>query len=59
MDDGTDVDGVGMKIIEMVGEPGDVYLTDIHTFHCAAPNAGHRPRIMVGALYSANDLPMT
>ena len=46
-----DGDGIELGIVEMTGEPGDVYITDIHTFHCVAPNASGRPRIMLGALF--------
>ena len=46
-----DADGIELGIIEMTGEPGDVYITDIHTFHCVAPNAGDRPRMMLGVIY--------
>jgi hypothetical protein len=35
----------------MTGEPADAYITDIHTFHCVAPNARNQPRIMLGTLY--------
>jgi hypothetical protein len=46
-----EADGVELRIVEMTGAPGDVYITDIHTFHCVAPNASRRPRIMIGRLF--------
>jgi Phytanoyl-CoA dioxygenase (PhyH) len=51
-----DADGIDLEIIEMTGEPGDVYITDIHTFHCVAPNASDRPRIMLGAVYRRSQI---
>jgi hypothetical protein len=50
-----DADGVELRIVEMTGEPGDVYITDIHTFHCVAPNASNRPRIMLGRLFRRSE----
>ena len=46
-----DAAGIDLEILEMTGEPGDAFITDIHTFHCVAPNAADRPRIMLGTLY--------
>ena len=38
---------VEVEIVEMLGEPGDVWITHLHTFHCAAPNARDTPRMMI------------
>lgn len=43
-----EVDGVPIEIIEMAGEPGDVFVTHLQVFHCAAPNATDTPRLMLG-----------
>ena len=40
--------GDATRVVEMTGEAGDVYLTHLHTFHCASPNASTRPRMMLG-----------
>ena len=45
-----DADGIDLHIVEMTGEPGDVYIIDLRTFHCVAPNASARPRMMVTAI---------
>ena len=43
-----EVDGVEVEAIELTGQPGDVVITHLHTFHCAAPNAVATPRLMLG-----------
>jgi ectoine hydroxylase-related dioxygenase (phytanoyl-CoA dioxygenase family) len=43
-----DADGIPVRVVEMTGEAGDVYLTHLHVFHCAAPNANSQPRMMLG-----------
>lgn len=45
------IDGVDVRVVEMTGQPGDGYLTDLHTFHCVAPNTLARPRIMLGLVF--------
>lgn len=39
-------DGADLKVVEMTGERGDVYLMDMRLLHAAAPNVSDRPRIM-------------
>lgn len=36
------------RVVEMTGNAGDVYITHLHVFHCVAPNAADRPRLMLG-----------
>ena len=48
-----EIDDVPVRIVEMTGEPGDAHVTDIHTYHCAAPNAADRPRMMLGCVFKA------
>jgi hypothetical protein len=43
-----DVNGVPVRIVEMCGDPGDVFITHLQVFHCAAPNANPAPRLMLG-----------
>ena len=45
---GREVNGVPMRIVEMCGEPGDVFIAHLHLFHCAAPNTRATPRLMLG-----------
>ena len=47
-----DIDGIEVGVVEMTGEPGDVFVTDIHTFHCVAPNALDQPRMMLGVVFA-------
>lgn len=43
-----EIGGVPAKPIELTGQPGDVVITHLHTFHCVAPNSTDRPRLMLG-----------
>ncbi|MEX1008779.1 MAG: phytanoyl-CoA dioxygenase family protein [Acidimicrobiia bacterium] len=43
-----EVDGVPIQVVEMAGQPGDVYITHMHVFHSGAPNVNDQPRLMVG-----------
>jgi hypothetical protein len=43
-----DIDGVPVRLVEMTGAAGDVYLMHLHVFHCTAPNALNVPRMMLG-----------
>lgn len=38
---------VELQVVEMHGEPGDVYFVDLRTLHTPAPNAMSIPRIML------------
>lgn len=44
----NDVDGIPLRVTELTGRPGDVVLTHMHVLHSPAPNAGTRPRQMLG-----------
>ncbi len=46
MDDGADVDGARLRVVECTGRAGDVYVTHPWVFHSIAPNATARPRLM-------------
>jgi len=41
------VGGVALEVVELIGSPGDAYLTDLRLLHSGAPNTAHHPRIMV------------
>lgn len=47
MTDAGVVDGVEVQVIEMCGEPGDVYFVDMRSLHNLAPNARDVPRVML------------
>jgi hypothetical protein len=46
-----DSDGIELGIVEMIGQPGDAYVIDSHTYHCVAPNASSRPRMMLACVF--------
>lgn len=45
----VDVDGVAVRAVELVGDPGDLVLAHLHVFHCGSPNVSGRPRQMLSA----------
>ena len=47
MNDGTVIDGVPLRVVELTGEPGDVVLMHSDCFHAAAPNRLTEPRMML------------
>lgn len=47
MSDGGEVDGVPVRVCEMLGEPGDVILMDPLMLHATMPNARDTPRMML------------
>jgi ectoine hydroxylase-related dioxygenase (phytanoyl-CoA dioxygenase family) len=47
----TQVNGVKIEIIEMVGKAGDVYLMDMRILHSPSINASNQPRLMLTNRY--------
>lgn len=45
------VGDVELQVVEMTGEPGDVYFMDLRVLHTIAPNTRPRPRIMLTQRY--------
>lgn len=41
------VKGVDLDVVELVGEPGDVYLMDMRVLHTRCPNTSRAPRMML------------
>ncbi len=41
------VGDVPLRVVELTGEPGDVYFTDLRLLHTLGPNASSVPRLMV------------
>lgn len=41
------VGDVELQVVELWGEPGDVYLTDLRLLHTLAPNTSSSPRLMM------------
>jgi len=48
------VDGVPLRVVELTGEPGDVFLLHCDTFHTAAPNRLTEPRMMLTDMIGPN-----
>jgi len=42
-----EIDGVPVRVLELIGEPGDVVLMHPWTLHAATPNSSRSPRIML------------
>ena len=51
MDEPQKVDDIELQVVELTGDPGDVYLMDLRVFHCVSPNASQQPRIMLTQRY--------
>lgn len=47
MVDGTVIDGVPLRVVELTGAPGDAFLMHPWQFHAPSPNCGAVPRLMV------------
>ena len=47
LEDGAEVDGVAVRVVELTGEAGDVVLWHPSILHAMAPNARARPRFML------------
>ena len=50
------VGGARLEVVELVGEPGDVWLMDLRVLHAAAPNCSERPRLMATHRFVRADL---
>ena len=40
-----------LSVVELTGEPGDIYVTDLRLLHTVAPNVGPRPRMVMTQRY--------
>jgi ectoine hydroxylase-related dioxygenase (phytanoyl-CoA dioxygenase family) len=45
-----------LEVVELVGEPGDVWLMDLRVLHAAAPNCSDRPRLIATHRFLRADL---
>jgi hypothetical protein len=50
MERGDEIDGLPVRVVELSGEAGDVFLVHPRTLHCRPTNAGTEPRFMLSAL---------
>jgi hypothetical protein len=54
MNDGTIIDGVPLRVVELTGEPGEVILLHCDCVHAAAPNRLTEPRMMLTGMAGPN-----
>ena len=47
MIEGRVIDGATVRVLELTGVPGEVFLMHPWTFHDPSPNCGSTPRMMV------------
>ncbi len=50
------VDNWPLRVMELTGAPGDLWLMDLRLFHSASPNAGATPRLMATRRYLRTDV---
>ena len=55
MEDGDEIDGVRVRVIEATGAAGDVCLMHPWTMHNTAKNCSDRPRMMMTQTYARDD----
>jgi hypothetical protein len=53
----ADLDGIPVRVVELVGQAGDVYLTHPWVLHSIAPNARATPRMMRSRMIWRNGWP--
>lgn len=53
MEEGTDLDGLQMRVVEMTGAAGDVFLMHPGVLHTASPNRRQAPRMMLAETIAA------
>jgi hypothetical protein len=55
LDEGAVLDGVPVRVVELTGEPGDVFVMRADTFHTLSPNSLDQPRMMLVKTWSPAD----
>jgi ectoine hydroxylase-related dioxygenase (phytanoyl-CoA dioxygenase family) len=56
MREGAVLDGVSVRVVELTGAAGDVFLVHPWILHTAAPNCNPTPRMMVSARISSSGI---
>ncbi len=46
MEDGAEIDGIRVRVVELSGEPGDMVFCHPTIVHCVSPNCADWPRLM-------------
>ena len=47
MEEVGNIDGVPVKVVELTGDPGDVYFVDLRLLHSIGANTSDQPRMMI------------
>lgn len=47
MEETTEVEGIGLRVVELTGDAGDVILVHPWTLHNLSPNCSERPRLVI------------
>ena len=50
------VENLPLRVVEMTGEPGDVWLMDLRTLHSASQNGSEVPRVMITQRFIRRDV---
>ncbi len=51
----SECEGIPVGVVELTGEPGDVWIMDMRCLHTVAPNATAHPRVMLTRRYASTD----
>ena len=54
MEEGADIEGVPLRVVEVTGQPGDVYFMHPWTLHAVSINAAKTPRFMLSTTIVAD-----
>ncbi|GAA2759352.1 phytanoyl-CoA dioxygenase family protein [Actinopolymorpha rutila] len=54
LDEGADIEGTHVRVVELCGRPGDVVLMNQRMLHVAAPNTLDTPRMMLSDFITRN-----
>lgn len=55
MEESTDVFGYPLRVVELTGEPGEAYITNMSTLHARSFNVLDRPRFMTATPITQSD----
>ena len=59
MEESTDVFGYPLRVVELTGEPGEAYITNMSAMHARSFNVLDKPRFMTAKNINQNDEPPT
>jgi ectoine hydroxylase-related dioxygenase (phytanoyl-CoA dioxygenase family) len=59
MKDDAVFDGIRIRVVEMTGEPGDVWLTHPLMLHAAAKNCAEAPRLVLSSIVHRSEVSLS